>query len=827
MAAYTSSQSGDFNAAATWGGGGYPSADGDTFSILTGHDVKMAGTPPTNGFGDSTIYGKLYNDGTTTFRMNGILRIWSNGIFHATSGLTLEFKGGETENHGLWIENVNNTHVIMEGSDPLPTTTISTANVAEGAGVYTVTSNAGFAIGEWIMMFDNHSTGTSYYGANGYHQWHDEAFWIHDIDGSDIYVRNFVGPDDVTITNVRTNRLTVSNAKKYREGEQIIFGTGSNRNLLTIDSINYKRNVLFCNTNISNTSAVVGETVYHSYSRFIRWTNDKVRKIATVTTTTTANTGSTISVASATDFAVGDDIIIERRSECEGTGDYQGYWSSSSYKEMRHTISSISGNDITLDAVVGYNVVEGAYVSRLTRDIVVKGVSTSDYFYIYKEHPWGDYSPTFIVKDVYMNGAGNDNSTVYTGLVFRGYANTNSVPVTLTEQIPQLERAFWIEGVTIYCEPNSTRQRDWGPIWSYDARSSFIRGCIVMNGDDGISTYYEPYMVCTGNITCGQDSYGTRIEGPSDLVHYAYNHLSRSYYGPRMHLPYQAHPGVHDIIVDAVQYSMSVPGLSVGSYERIKCTGVRYGMNDEGSEVIYVNMIHKNLSGSSRVEEGTGTAHGGIQYRMQNARMPNQKPILSVEHEFEYDQMRVYGYQSESIWDNDENAWRFYRRYDNSDNPGLCESLWVPPNTTVRVTAKVKLAPGFSGTYPRLSSLDQTAANFENALNYSGGKDSARYSGHWQYVDYTSAAASDYEEKQLTISSVAWARYLNVSVYSSSSNAAEGYWVKEFQIYLDKPYPNPAFNLINREGVLRNNGIVATIRNSFTQQKKRLGGRLK
>jgi len=33
MAAYTSTQSGNFNAAATWGGGGYPSANGYTFTV--------------------------------------------------------------------------------------------------------------------------------------------------------------------------------------------------------------------------------------------------------------------------------------------------------------------------------------------------------------------------------------------------------------------------------------------------------------------------------------------------------------------------------------------------------------------------------------------------------------------------------------------------------------------------------------------------------------------------------------------------------------------------------------------------------------------------
>ena len=39
MAAYTSTQSGDWNNVATWGGGGYPSIAGDTATIASGHTV--------------------------------------------------------------------------------------------------------------------------------------------------------------------------------------------------------------------------------------------------------------------------------------------------------------------------------------------------------------------------------------------------------------------------------------------------------------------------------------------------------------------------------------------------------------------------------------------------------------------------------------------------------------------------------------------------------------------------------------------------------------------------------------------------------------------
>ena len=41
MAAYTSTQSGNFSANSTWGGSGSPSANGDTFNVASGHTVTL------------------------------------------------------------------------------------------------------------------------------------------------------------------------------------------------------------------------------------------------------------------------------------------------------------------------------------------------------------------------------------------------------------------------------------------------------------------------------------------------------------------------------------------------------------------------------------------------------------------------------------------------------------------------------------------------------------------------------------------------------------------------------------------------------------------
>ena len=92
-------------------------------------------------------------------------------------------------------------------------------------------------------------------------------------------------------------------------------------------------------------------------------------------------------------------------------------------------------------------------------------------------------------------------------------------------------------------------------------------------------------------------------------------------------------------------------------------------------------------------------------------------------------------------------------------------------------------------------------------------------------MQYTSSAASAYEEKQITVAAKAWSRWINYGVMSDSSNAAEGFFIKDLAAYMDVPYENPHFGVVNCS---QNNGIgTVSIRNSFTQQKKRLGGRLK
>jgi hypothetical protein len=310
MATITSTTSGNFNAGATWVGGVAP-VDGDSFVIAAGHTVTYnVTTPVTNGFGDSDIYGILQTqlNTSTTLRMNGRLRIRTNGTFHARAGHTLQFKGAASASHILYQLNESGASLIMEGSDGMPTTTLS-AGANERATSFAFTSATNFAVGEWFSIFNNTTTYTNNAGA---HTLRDEGFWIHDISGNTVYFRQFVGPESTIVSGSGTS-LIVENSKVFRVGQIIIFGTGVNRNILTITAINYSTHALTLSGSITGT--VTGLTVYETGSDKIHASGDKVRKVATVTTASSTTTATTVTVANANMFAANDEIWVEARSE--------------------------------------------------------------------------------------------------------------------------------------------------------------------------------------------------------------------------------------------------------------------------------------------------------------------------------------------------------------------------------------------------------------------------------------------------------------------------------------------------------------------------------
>ena len=826
MATYTSSQSGNFSSSATWGGAGVP-GDGDRFDVSSGHTVTIDTgiSVPTNGYADSYVYGILQSQASqdTTLRMDGRLYVKGNGLLHLRDGATIQITGTSAEQHGIWVENENGASFIFEGSDGMPCTTLSAAE-AESSTSLAVASGTNFAAGEWISVF-NHITDVTSDTNDHTYQHEDEGFWIHEVSGNTIYFRIFGGPNDVTITRASSTRLFVSNAKVFREGQTIIFGTGSNRNIRTISSINYNRNRLTLDSAVTGT--VDGETVYLTGTEKYHTNGSKVRKVATVTTAS-ASSSNTLTVANANMFTAGDDIWIEHRGEADGTTDYIGYYDHSSYTyadRYKHTISSVSGNTITLTSATNYTVVEGALVTRMSRNIVIETTTagTTDYGFFYAEYI-SDYNRKGIIKDVYFNNVGNDDSNVHCGFAIRGYWSTDALSVTLTEQIPARPREPWIEGVIVHAYPHNTKRRDWGPLWLYDSRYAKARCCMAMNGEDGLCGYADPGTSIVNSIAVANRERGIRFEANTEWYECAYNYVSRVRYGLRPLSYYEHGLGMHDIICDAAQYGVTAyngnPGLGI---YRSRFTAFRYGMIAENSDNGLLYSYVKPLSGYPNTDAETGTGQAGSGWSSRFYRSQGVAPFFSVEHNYEIDAMSLYGYNWEAKWDNSEKAWRFFRRHDSSDNPAMMERIFIPANTTVRVSAEVKLAPGFSGTYPYLGAMDLISGTGENRIGNSGGADSSQWAGKRYTAQFSAAAASAYEEEQLTIASKPYPRNYMIAVLSNSSDATEGFWIRPIRINIDKPYRIKPFNLVNNQNQF--SPIPTQVRSSFTEQKKRIGGR--
>jgi hypothetical protein len=818
MATITSAQSGNFNATATWVGGVVP-VDADSFVVATGHTVTYnVATPVTNGFDDSDVYGILQSQSgeSTVLRMNGRLRVRTNGTYHARAGHTLQFRGTAASSHILYGVGETGASVIMEGSDGMPTTTLS-AGANERATSFAFTSATNFAVGEWFAIFDNTTTQAGNAGASTLR---DEGFWIHDISGNTVYFRQFVGPES-TVVSASGTSLVVANSKVFRVGQIIIFGTGANRNILTISNIDYGTHTLTLSGSITGT--VTGLTVYETGSDKIHTINNKVRKCATVTTVSSLAAATTITVANANMFVAGNDIWIEARSEAGGTTDYSStaYGNETPGPRYKHTIASVSGNVITLTAAIGYNVVSGALVNRLTRDVVIEPVTpNTDYYGVFIQAGGTNYSRAIIFKDVYMKYVGSSQGQPEGGLYLQnGTWKANvGLPVTLTNTVPAHSQNSWLEGI-VMTGSNSTR--DWGGFWIY-GRYDQIR-CSHVQGRFNVSygLYYREGLCLYNSIGVGSNAWGCRLEGASEWAEVGYVYVSRSERAGRLHY-YDGNLGIHHYISDGTEYVNFVSGF-FRAYYKHKHTGNRRGIQSDpynNNTLIYSTL--EFVSGYSHLVNNLqvrGNYHGGHIDRGHNGAYSTV-----IEHNMEYDAILQQNYLSVRFWDSAEDAWRVYWIADGADyGAGWFESVFVPAGVTVRAQAQIKLAPSFSGTYPRFEARDVVSGVGANQLANAGGQYSSWVAGGNQALQFSAAATSAYETKELTIAPVAFSRYINIGVHVDSATSSEGCWMKNIIVLLDNPYAVQAFSSINSN---QTNSARVGIGSSLSEKKTRFGGRL-
>ncbi len=478
MATYTSTTSGNWSDAATWGGSG-PPINGDTFSIAAGTTVTYdVTTPPIDGFATNSNClpgGTLIMAANSRMRMNGSFT--STGNFDMSAGNTVIWLKGTTGNdyrfdlrtatltttatgtsgqNTIVVSSAANLRVGMKvsgtgiGSNALITniagTTVTlsvnnsgtvsgtmtygnTVNIvgAEGSPITTLTAAVGS--GQFQQGFFSVDSAADFVVGdwiavfkrdytNADSDRNDEGYLIHDKDTNDIYVREFVGPSSVIQSLPAANIIQVANAKIFRTWQRLIFGTGADRNVLGITAIDTVNNWIYLSDNVTGT--VVGLTVYTTGPLKAKNIGDKCRKCATTVATQATTTATTITLASVAGLAVGDEVLID------------SLWpDNSSYTDERpekRNITNISGTTITINQSLGYIAYVGAFVVRSTRETKVMS----------------DYEVTLTLSSAQTLTAGTVLTQAYSGA--SGVVKTttsSSTTVVIQEVFGQ-----WITGAT-------------------------------------------------------------------------------------------------------------------------------------------------------------------------------------------------------------------------------------------------------------------------------------------------------------------------------------------------------------------------------------------
>ena len=433
MANLTSSQSGNWSSSTTWGGS--TPADGDTFTISQGHKVTVnsdqrAGT----GFGDISVRGNLHFATNGKIRINGRITVQGNGStdYSKTNGVSaqdftegnsssgallsatgenirIEFEGTNSDQHGIWIENISYSSWKFDGNDNVLLTTLN-ANTDIEDSYLSVTSSNNFKEGDWVSVYCNDH--------QDYRVISDESFWVHDTAANKIYLRKFVGPR-ATISSASGSSLVVDEKKIFRVGYKLIFGSGSTLNVRTITALNHLTKTITLNASINNAGSISSGTyVYETGADKKHLSGHKVRRNAATVSTAAAVNDTTITISDASDLSVGEFINIDVNNDTDTNWDYN----------TAYEITSKSGNTLTVSPAIGNIRKVGSLVQKLTRPIQIYGMDEDVRAFCLVEYDT-DYNRAstreILLKNVeWKNMGGNTNSTWYRASVFVGGYNS-------------------------------------------------------------------------------------------------------------------------------------------------------------------------------------------------------------------------------------------------------------------------------------------------------------------------------------------------------------------------------------------------------------------
>jgi hypothetical protein len=324
------------------------------------------------------------------------------------------------------------------------------------------------------------------------------------------------------------------------------------------------------------------------------------------------------------------------------------------------------------------------------------------------------------------------------------------------------------------------------------------------------------------------NAWGFRTEGLTEWAEMAYCYSSRNFRQARF-VQYDTILGVHHFIGDGGNdNSLYFVQGGMPTFYKMKTSGSRHGIFAERHSHVTSYSSHRMLSGlASENSNPPGTTARSFYHSTHIDRGVNRAFITSLDHNFEYDAIRQFGYGVERYWDQAESAWRVLHSTELSDyGLGFMVSVYIPANVTVIADCAIKLYTPYSGNYPRFEARDIMSGVGPNQLANAGGNYSSALVGGSQVVQYTSAAEGAYQTQSLTISPVSFSRNINIGVHVDNVNASEGYWMRPINVYMNTPYAFPI-----PEGESINSGFgPATghiyIKDNSEPNKIRFGGRL-
>lgn len=273
MATITSTETGNWHATGTWAGGSIP-ANNDLVVIAHGDRVTLS-TDITSAITDNvTINGNLHFASGAKMHLNGRMTVNnttnsnntageyvlddsdSGSLLSMVGGSEIKISGDNAAQHGIQIADRKWCGVQIDGSEPTLKTELND-NHPPGAQFLTVADSTNFTANDLISIYRREE---DFRLAN------DECLYIHDVDHDNnrLYFRQFVGPE-ATIISSTHNTIKVDDARGFRVGYRLIFGTGSSRNILRVTGINNSTNVITFESTIDNLRlgkwAVVGGEV--------------------------------------------------------------------------------------------------------------------------------------------------------------------------------------------------------------------------------------------------------------------------------------------------------------------------------------------------------------------------------------------------------------------------------------------------------------------------------------------------------------------------------------------------------------------------------------